>query len=139
MTANVTFVLQKVDNVIKLPNAALRFKPTRDQIMALMERFGGGGPPGPGGPAGGWQRAAAGAPTGMPPPPPEMGGGPAMPASDHKMIWKLAGDRPQIVPVKLGLTDGSMTELLEGAIAPGDALITEVQGVSTSPRKLGAF
>jgi len=139
MTTSVTFVLDKVDNVIKLPNAALRFKPTRDQIMALMERFGGGGPPGPGGPGGGWQRAAAGAPTGMPPPPPEMGGGPAMPASDHEMIWKLAGDRPQIVPVKLGLTDGSMTQLLEGAIEPGDALITEVQGVSTSPRKLGAF
>ena len=144
MTANVTFVLEKVDNVIKLPNAALRFKPTRDQIQALMEQFGGPpGPGGPGGPGGGprdWQRAAASAPTGGPPPPPDMaGGGPPMPSSALKVVWKLAGDRPQMVPVKLGLTDGSMTQLLDGAIEPGDSLVTEIQGLPTSTRKLGAF
>src|SRR5262249_36159699 len=41
MTANVTFVLSQVENAIKIPNAALRFKPSRDQMMALAERFGG--------------------------------------------------------------------------------------------------
>src|SRR5438552_701529 len=40
MTANVTFVLDKVDNVIKIPNAALRFKPSRDQMTALNDKFG---------------------------------------------------------------------------------------------------
>ena len=32
MTANVTFVLDQVENAIKIPNAALRFKPSRDQM-----------------------------------------------------------------------------------------------------------
>ena len=35
MTANVTFVLEQVADAIKIPNAALRFKPTRDQMLAL--------------------------------------------------------------------------------------------------------
>jgi multidrug efflux pump subunit AcrA (membrane-fusion protein) len=69
-----------------------------------------------------------------------MGGGPALPASDRKMIWKLVADRPQLVPVKLGLTDGSMTQVLEGAIEPGDTLITEIQGLATGGMpKMGAF
>ncbi|NVB78165.1 MAG: efflux RND transporter periplasmic adaptor subunit, partial [Kofleriaceae bacterium] len=42
MTANVTFVLDKVEDAIKIPNAALRFKPSREQMMALFEKFGGG-------------------------------------------------------------------------------------------------
>ena len=42
MTANVTFVLEQVDDAIKIPNAALRFKPSRDQMMAIFEKFGGG-------------------------------------------------------------------------------------------------
>src|SRR6185503_13329895 len=42
MTANVTFVLAQVADAVKIPNAALRFKPTREQMQALREQFGGG-------------------------------------------------------------------------------------------------
>ena len=49
MTANVTFVLQQVADAIKIPNVALRFKPTREQMQAMRgESAGGGG-------SGGWQ------------------------------------------------------------------------------------
>ena len=149
MTANITFVLQKVDNVVKIPNAALRFKPTRDQIQALMARFGGsrgsGQHRGSGSGAGSgggrdWQRAAAGAPaSGMGPPPDMGGGGAAKKDPDRKMLWKLVDGKPQMVFVKLGLTDGSTTQLTEGDIDAGDQLITEIQGLPTTTRKMGAF
>ena len=42
MTANITFVLAQVADAVKIPNAALRFKPTRDQIEALRAQFGRG-------------------------------------------------------------------------------------------------
>jgi HlyD family secretion protein len=59
-------------------------------------------------------------------------------ASDRKMIWKLVDGKPKMVFVKLGLTDGSSTQLLDGDLAPGDQLITEIQGLQ-STRKFGAF
>ncbi len=147
MTANITFVLQKVDEVVKIPNAALRFKPTRDQIQALMQRFGGGRGSGhhrgsgSGSDGGGrdWQRAAAGAPAGGMGPPPDMGGGTGKKDPDRKMLWKLVDGKPKMVFVKLGLTDGSTTQLTEGDVAAGDQLITEVQGLPTQTRKMGAF
>src|SRR6185436_10250106 len=54
MTANVTFVLAQVADAIKIPNSALRFKPTREQIQAVWAQSGGrpggrGGPDGSGG------------------------------------------------------------------------------------------
>ena len=147
MTANCTFVLEKVDDAIKIPNAALRFKPSREQIMALMEKFGmrGGHHRGSGSGAGsgGWMGRSEGGPMGG------MfggmgGGGGGVPsnvkgANDRKMVWKLVDGKPKMVFVKLGLTDGSATQLLEGDLQPGDQLITEIQGLQTSTRKFGAF
>ena len=141
MTANCTFVLDKVDDAIKIPNAALRFKPTREQIMALMEKFGmrqGGHHHGSGAGSGGWRGMMGGGEGGM-------GGAPGAPPSnvkgpgDRKMVWKLVDGKPKMVFVKLGLTDGSATQLLDGDIQPGDQLITEIQGLQTSQRKFGAF
>src|SRR5262249_9789524 len=42
MTANITFVLQQVADAVKIPTAALRFKPSRDQMQAIYAEFGGG-------------------------------------------------------------------------------------------------
>jgi hypothetical protein len=44
-----------------------------------------------------------------------------------------------MVFVKTGLTDGSTTQLLEGELQPGDQLITEIQGLDSPRRKMGAF
>ena len=40
-------------------------------------------------------------------------------------VWILRGGQPAPVPVKLGATDGQVTEIIEGDLKPGDALITE--------------
>jgi HlyD family secretion protein len=132
MTANVTFVLSKVDNVVKIPNAALRFKPTRDQIQAMMAQFGGGRGSGSGRHRG--SGSGSGASMGGSP-----GGGGKTKDPDRKMLFKLVDGKPKMVFAKLGLTDGSSTQLLEGDIDAGDQLITEVQGLPAQQRKVGAF
>lgn len=50
-------------------------------------------------------------------------------------VWVLGGDgKPKAIPVKLGLTDGSMTELLEGEVAEGTEVIVGTQmPAATSP------
>jgi HlyD family secretion protein len=146
MTANVTFVLDQVDNAIKIPNAALRFKPSRDQMTALAEKFGGGmrGRGGSGG--GGWRGGSGAGSAGM-------GGGSGGPRGggergsggerqrdpNRKQLWKLVDGKPKMVFVKVGLTDGNSTQLVEGDIQPGDQLITEIQGLDAPRRKMGAF
>lgn len=134
MTANVTFVLQQVADAIKIPNAALRFKPGREQLQALFAQFG-GAPPGMRGGSGGSGGARAGgsggrggdgAPGGEGSGGPGAGGGGR---GGRTRLFKLVDGKPQMVVAKLGMTDGSSTELLEGDIKPGDELITEVKGL----------
>jgi HlyD family secretion protein len=135
MTANVTFVLQKVDNVVKIPNAALRFKPTRDQIQAMMAQFGGGRGSGSGHHHGSGAGGSGAGGMGMGGP----GGAGKIKDPDRKMLFKLVDGKPKLVFVKLGLTDGSTTQLVEGDVDANDQLITEVQGLPAQQRKVGAF
>ncbi len=148
MTANVTFVLAQVADAIKIPNSALRFKPTRDQMMAMRGGDGGGSDgrssgsgrrrnrdgSGGGGSAAG-SADGSGAPRGREGGgggsggPDLSGGGRMRDFGDKKPVWKLVAGKPQMVLVKPGLTDGSTTEMLEGDLQPGDELITEVSGV----------
>ena len=57
------------------------------------------------------------------------GGGGGAEAGDRKQLWKLVDGKPKMVFVKLGLTDGSSTQLVEGDLQAGDQLITEIQGL----------
>jgi HlyD family secretion protein len=140
MTANVTFVLEQVDNTIKIPNAALRFKPSRDQMMALAEKFGmrrGGRGSGSGGfRRNGGEGGGSGGPR-MDAMSGASGGG--MRTGDRKPVFKLVDGKPKMVLIKTGLTDGSTTQLVEGDVKPGDQLITEIQGLPQAQRKMGAF
>ena len=150
MTANVTFVLASVADAVKIPNAALRFKPSREQMMAVMAAFGmhrgghrPGGPGGAGGPGGSGAGSGSGRPGGIPADVVSGASGQgAKGLGDRKPLWKLVNGRPEIVLVKTGMTDGSSTQLLQvvrGSLQPGDQLITEIQGAPAQTRKLGAF
>lgn len=126
MTANVTFVLQKVADATKIPNSVLRFKPSREQLEAVFKELGmemptRGGRGGSGG-------RGSGAPGG--PPGAEMagGGGQGGGGRSRTRVFKLVDGKPQMVMVKLGMTDGSSTEILEGDLKPGDLIITEIKG-----------
>jgi len=125
MTANVTFVLEEVKGAVKIPNTALRFKPDMATVKAMMEASGktfGGGRGKSGGAPGAGGSAAGGPPAGM-----KMGAdGPDF--GDKKAVWKLVDDKPEMVLVKPGLTDGSVTEMVEGTLKAGDLLIIDVEG-----------
>ncbi len=104
MTANVTVDVASVRDVLRLPNAALRFKPDPSQI----EGAAGAGKPRGGGPRPGGSGASG---------PAGKGGGAVVyvPARDGKV-------RP--VRVKTGVTDGQFTELVDGELAEGSDVVT---------------
>jgi HlyD family secretion protein len=123
MTAYVTIPVATVQNVLKLPNTALRYKPpmTAEEILAIYSRYGidareqkqAGDDPGP--PAGGAPVAG----TAQNPP--------RAPKADTAVVWKLhPDDTMEPVKVSLGITDHAYTEvtaLLKGQLKEGEELI----------------
>ena len=130
MTAYVSIPVATANNVVKVPNAALRFKPDlpANELRALYRKF---GIPeeGEGAPSGGNAKAPGGkakGPGGSPAPDAPSSG----PRSDARIVWKLvSGKALEPVRIKTGITDHTNTELLQtlnGALKPGDALTTGV-------------
>ena len=48
-------------------------------------------------------------------------------------VWKLVNGKPQQVPVRIGASDGSYTELVGDALKPGEAVIVGVTTTANSP------
>jgi HlyD family secretion protein len=133
MTAYVTIPVASAQNVLKLPNAALRYKPPLDpdEIRALYRKYGiefgshpsrgAGGAAGPEG-AGSGEGAAGGSGTDR------KTAGTRDAPTDSAIVWTLRAGNT-IVPVKvaLGITDHAFTEvtgLVTGQLKEGDAVVT---------------
>jgi HlyD family secretion protein len=120
MTANVTFIYAEKDDVLKVPNAALRFKPP----AGLVGAGGAAGPAGAGaGAAGPVARAEGGA--GGP------GGRPATKGPetlDRRTIWTLKEGQVSPVRVRTGISDGTFTEVVEGEVAAGAEVVLDAVG-----------
>jgi HlyD family secretion protein len=99
MTANVTFVVAERADVLRLPSAALRFRP----------------PPGLLDPQVGDGRKK------------NKPARPDKPAA-RPSVWVLRGATPTALPVEVGISDGSHVELVAGDLQEGDALVTDVSG-----------
>jgi HlyD family secretion protein len=122
MTAYVTIPVATVENVLKLPNTALRYKPpkTPEEILAIYKQYGIEG--------GGEQQAAdpvatgSGAQAGSTPQ-----NLPRAPKTDTAVVWKLHPDNTmEPVKVSLGITDHAYTEItgvLRGQLKEGDGVI----------------
>jgi len=115
MTANVTFVYAEKEDVLKVPNAALRFKPP----PALLGEAGRGGSGG---------NAAAGArPEGA-----RAGSRPegarGQETPDRRTVWILKEGKPSPIRIRTGISDGSATEVLEGELQAGGEVITDSVG-----------
>ena len=121
MTAYVTLPVATVENVVKLPNAALRFKPPLppETVSALYARYGinterrldtvsgsDGGSAVPPAPAGVRRQAR----------------------EESAVVWKpLAGGSIEPIEVALGITDHAFTEVtrvMTGSLQPGDEVVT---------------
>ena len=50
---------------------------------------------------------------------------------DGRLVWRLAGAKAEPVAVVTGVSDGTFTELVSGALKPGDAVVTEMQADGT--------
>ncbi len=143
MTANVTFVTADVDKVLRVPNAALRFRPPPELTAGLAGASPAAGPGGQGGrgrgqggrgqgqgfPGQGQGRRGEGA---------AGSGGSGADHSDMKTVWVLSGGKPRPVSIRPGITDGTLTEVAEGQLQEGDAVITSVTGgESEAPNSAG--
>jgi len=53
------------------------------------------------------------------------------------MVWVLRGADPAPVSVRVGLSDGSFTEITEGELKEGDAVITDATGGAQPPAQQG--
>ncbi len=118
MTANCTFVYAEDDNALRVPNAALRFRPPAELLASLTPRGTAGGPA-----ARGKGAAGAQAPGTAGEAPARAGGG-----ADRKTVWVLRAGKPARVAIRTGVTDGIRSALVEGDLSEGDAVITDVSG-----------
>jgi HlyD family secretion protein len=123
MTAYVTIPVATAENVVKVPNAALRFKPDLppDELRKLYEKAGIAEEAGSG-TSGGKSKPATEDKTGAKP------GADAR--TDTRIVWRLTSAKT-IAPlsIKTGITDHTNTELVQianGNLKPGDQVVTGV-------------
>lgn len=116
MTANVSIVVAQKDQVLKVPNAALRFTPPKSEHGE--SRSGEGKAVKSDGAARVAKTAGA-------------------PAASSRTIWRQ-GENGELVPiaVQTGISDGSATEILSDGVAEGEQVIVGIEQ-SKSARKSG--
>lgn len=108
MTANVRFVTAQKHDVLKVSNTALRFRPPG--ITAP--------PP---------ESAAAGqAQQGRP-------AASRRPGTSEGVVWVVRNGHPVAVPVTLGITDGTSTEIIRGDLAVGQAVLIGLESGTAAP------
>jgi HlyD family secretion protein len=124
MTANLTFTVAERANVLKVPNAALRFRPQGATAERAREGAGNAAGNQAGGQAndrnaaqpGGERREGA---RGNFAPPTA-----AVLEGQTRVVWVLGPDKkPQPRRIKVGITDGSATEVVEGNLQEGEMIV----------------
>jgi HlyD family secretion protein len=113
MTANVTFVYAERPDALRVPNAALRFKPTPE--MLGQSTAGAAADPSRTNVSTVRARGAGASPQAK---------------STKRTVYTLENGKPSPVEITIGITDGSHTELVEGPLAEGTKLITDTAGGS---------
>ena len=161
MTANATINFDRREAVLRVPNAALRFRPPPSMASALpsasapppSDSAPAGSPSGghswggrgsgdarPSGPDGGHPHTPGSASPAVSASAAVDGGAPSPSASasarphrqrggagesTQKYLWVMRGPKPEPVPVRTGLTDGSFTEIVSGEVNEGDNIVLE--------------
>ena len=123
MTANVTIEVATVENVMRVPNAALRFRPAESATNTAASRTStannpersaaqmGERRPGIGGAGGAFSNRTGG-------------------RRQTQTVWTLGADgKPAAAEIRTGITDGRFTQVIEGAVKEGDRVIV---GLATS-------
>ncbi len=126
MTAYVTIPVATVQNVMKVPNTALRYKPpmAAEQILAIYKQYG----------IEGGERKASDAAEAVSATRGAAGPSSAtrVPKAESAVVWKLHADNTlEPVKVSIGITDHAYTEVgavLKGELKPGDDVVIRSVG-----------
>jgi len=137
MTAYVNIPVATAQNVLEVPNTALRFKPDMkpEQLRALYQKYGIS------------QMAGAASGTSNATKPSNSSNAQSaatrVPRHDVSVVWKLAADKSlQPVLIRTGITDHSNTEvaqLLKGGLQPGDEVVTGAVSLGQKSGGLGGM
>jgi HlyD family secretion protein len=109
MTANVTVVYAQAKDVLRVPNAALRYSPP---VASATRGAGGEGRP--------------------------EGRRQSTPATERR-VWVLAGGVPKPVTFTPGITDGTHTEVASGDLHQGERIIVDSSGDASRGLSGGGF
>lgn len=144
MTANLTIAVTEKEDVLLVPSSALRFRPPGDTGSGRgrrnKERNGDASSPhtaqaaepGSPGPHGATATVNGDRPRG------EGGTGPEGVGRKGRIFVLGAGDKPEALHVKVGVSDGSRTEI-EGSVRPGALVIVGIEsGAETGARNGGS-
>ncbi|MBU1699556.1 MAG: efflux RND transporter periplasmic adaptor subunit [Candidatus Eisenbacteria bacterium] len=125
MTATVEFIVAEAKNVLRVPNAALRFRATDEMLAELRQR-----------------RQTADADS-------SMGGRPrgdrirrphAQGTAERAMLWTLdENGKPTALFARTGITDGQYTELMGQKIEEGTQLIAAIVKSSAATASTNPF
>jgi HlyD family secretion protein len=108
MTANISIVSAHRDNALKVPLAALRFRPPRGGGNGVQDG----------------QRSAPGRPREQ-----SVDKGQE---ENRRQVWvRRDGQGLSAVPVRIGISDDTFAELLDGSLKEGDLVVTGVRMPST--------
>jgi len=174
MTANVKVEIARKSDTLRIPNTALRFRPTTDMFTALNQATrrvflcAGGGGPGRGGRGGGglwwggggWGRssgtgASSASPTLATPQPPQVAKRPSellkpkygsiqqaqtidalfapLPTVETRgRVWLFIDHQLKPVNLRLGITDGTNTEVLSGELQDKTEVVTSITGLGST-------
>jgi HlyD family secretion protein len=129
MTANVTFVYAERKGVLRIPSAALRFRPPEDLVAGKVGDLGAKKKK-----KHKAEKAAQAATTEVAAKNPGTG-------AATRSVWTLDGDKLREVPVEIGVTDGSKVEVRDGALGEGDVLVTDavIKGEHGAGKNKGPF
>jgi HlyD family secretion protein len=124
MTANVQFLVSEKEDVLTVPNMALRFRPPEDKNEAqdLLRQEQGRAAP-----RVGQRRTSRGSGS---------GGGEGRRVRQVK-IYVVKDGKAQPVEVQAGITDGSKTEVVAGALNENDLVIIGMSGSATAQAQSG--
>jgi HlyD family secretion protein len=114
LTANVRFEMNRRTDVLQVPNAALRFRPTPEQVAPEFRDASASG-------AGGRAKSLEGTPSGA---------GAAAEAgaqAGRSSLWLPAGEHVRPLAVAVGLSDNAMTEVSGENLEEGLEVVTGVE------------
>jgi len=134
MTANVLFMVSRKDGVLKVPNAALRFRPPEDKPQSPAASEGQDSAQRPGAAAGRGGDRGGNRATGQG----ERGG-----RGREGTVYVLRSQKAAPIRIRLGISDGTSTEIAAGDINEGEQVVVAMssagQARSQAPRRPFGF